>query len=469
MVTLEGKPVADWSNETLHDYLDKNEEALQDKEIDLKSDDVKATLDLHKLDVSFDRDRIEDELYLVGRTGNVVQRVTDVVKTLRYGKDVPLSLKVNDEKLDSVISDMHDTYDINPENAYAEPNGDDKTVSIHKEKNRIVIDTDTLKDRIEDDLHQGVTTDVEVPISSREDAAIKEGDLKSIDTVLSYYTTHFDDTNKDRNYNIRLGQGKLNHALIQPQKDFSFNDYVGTRTSDKGYKDAPEYFDNKLVPAPGGGVCQVSTTLFNAVLRAGLFIAGRSPHFAPAAYVPVGMDASVADGSLDFSFSNPFQHPVYIYTVAGENSITTYILGNHADTCTTEFTTTNLKNLPHKVIYKHDDKVIQDKRDQEGYDGHDITIKRTVSYSDGDHYSDTIVSHYAPNDEIILTNGAASETTVSTADLQPQDILINAPHDMTQAVIPVPAETAAADTGGDTGDTGDTGASTVTGDDGDVE
>lgn len=436
MVTFAGAPAVDWSEDELQGYLDEHEKELQQKRIDLHVDDVQKTLNLRKLDVSFDRAHIEDQLYLVGRQGSPIQRVADVVTTLRFGKDVPLSIKVDDEKLDSFIGDMYDTYNVDPENAYAVPNADNKTVTVHKEKARIVINKDELKNSIEEDLHQGLTTDIAVPISNREEASIKAGDLKSIDTVLSYYTTHFDDTNQNRNDNIRLAQKKLNHAFVQAQKDFSFNEYVGTRTSDKGYKDAPEYFDNKLVPAPGGGVCQVSTTLFNAVLRAGLFIASRAPHFAPAAYVPVGMDASVADGSLDFAFTNPFQHPVYVYTVAGENFVTTYILGNHADTCTTEFKTTDLKNLPHAVIHKHDDQVTADKREQEGYDGHDITIKRIVSYTDGDHYSDTIVSHYAPNDEIILTNGPASEETISTADLQPQDILINAVHDMMQAVAP---------------------------------
>ncbi|MCH4188049.1 MAG: VanW family protein [Megasphaera sp.] len=440
MVTLAGKPAADWSEAEIQSYLEGHEKELQQKRIDLKAEDVQETLNLRKVEVAFDRDRIEDELYLIGRQGSPIQRVADVVTTLRFGKDVPLSIKVNDDKLDSFISDMYDAYNTDPENAYAAPNADNKTVTVHKEKARIVIDKDGLKNSIEEDLHQGVTTDIAVPVANREEASVKAGDLKSIDTVLSYYTTHFDDTNQNRNDNIRLAQKKLNHALVQAQKDFSFNDYVGTRTSDKGYKDAPEYFDNKLVPAPGGGVCQVSTTLFNAVLRAGLFIASRAPHFAPAAYVPVGMDASVADGSLDFSFTNPFQHPVYVYTVAEANSVTTYILGNHADTCTTEFKTTDLKNLPHTIIHKHDDQVTTDKREQEGYDGHDVTIKRTVSYTDGDHYSDTIVSHYAPNDEIILTNGPASEETVSTADLQPQDILINAVHDMMQAVAPPPED-----------------------------
>lgn len=105
-----------------------------------------------------------------------------------------------------------------------------------------------------------------------------------------------------------------------------------------------------------------------------MIIASRSPHYAPAGYVPVGMDATVADDSLDFAFTNPFTRPVYIYTEMGDASVTVYILGNHADTCNVTFNTVSQKTLPHRVVRRHDDKVTEDKRDQEGYDGHDITI-----------------------------------------------------------------------------------------------
>ncbi|WP_440336242.1 VanW family protein, partial [Megasphaera sp.] len=381
---------------------------------------------------------IDDELHLVGRRGLPWQRVADVVTTLTQGKDVPLAIAVDDEKLDKALADVHDKYDKDPQNAYAYVKDDQKTVAIEDAKDRIVINTDKLKNAVTAELHTGRTDTLDVPVDSREGADIKADDLKDIDTVLSYYTTHFDDTNPDRNVNIRLAQKRLNHAVVMAQKDFSFNKYVGTRTSDKGYKQAPSYFENKLEQSTGGGVCQVSTTLFNAALRAGLFIASREPHFAPAAYVPVGMDATVADDGLDFAFTNPFQHPVCVYTIAGQNTVTTYILGNHADTCSVSFETTHLQNLPHKVIKKHDDSVTEDKRKQEGYDGHDVTIRRTVAYSDGDRHVDTIESHYEPNDEIILTPGDDSEEVVSTADLEPQDPLLNAPHDMMDFNVPSP-------------------------------
>ena len=448
MVTLNGQPIADMTDDEITNYLDLHEKEAEDRKLRLAADGVDVTLDLDELGAKLDRSYIIDELHLVGRRGLPWQRVADVVTTLTQGKDVPLAIAVDDEKLDKALADVHDKYDKDPQNAYAYVKDDQKTVAIEDAKDRIVINTDKLKNAVTAELHTGRTDTLDVPVDSREGADIKADDLKDIDTVLSYYTTHFDDTNPDRNVNIRLAQKRLNHAVVMAQKDFSFNKYVGTRTPDKGYKQAPSYFENKLEQSTGGGVCQVSTTLFNAALRAGLFIASREPHFAPAAYVPVGMDATVADDGLDFAFTNPFQHPVCVYTVAGQNTVTTYILGNHADTCSVSFETTHLQNLPHKVIKKHDDSVTEDKRKQEGYDGHDVTIRRTVAYSDGDRHVDTIESHYDPNDEIILTPGDDSEEVVSTADLEPQDPLLNAPHDMMDFNVPSPdaTDTAAEET-----------------------
>ncbi len=430
MVTLDGHSVQGMTDEDIANYLDIHAKDIEGRKLHLAAEGVDTTLNLDDLGAKLDRQYIDDELHLIGRQGMPWERVADVAGTLMHGKDIPLAIAVDEEKLDKALSDLHDKHDKDPENAFAYVKEDNKTVAVEPEKDRIVINTASLKDSIADSLHRGQTGDIDVPVDSRQQADIKSDDLKDIDTVLSYYTTHFDNSNPDRNTNIKLAQERLNHAFVASQQDFSFNKYVGTRTADKGYKQAPSYFENRLEQSVGGGVCQVSTTLFNAALRAGLFIASREPHFAPAAYVPVGMDATVADDGLDFAFTNPFQHPVAVYTVVGANTVTTYILGNHADTSTVTFETTHLQNLPHKIIKKHDDSVTDDTLKQFGYDGHDITIRRTVTYSDGDRHIDLITSHYDPNDAIVLTPDADSEEVVSTADLQPQDPLLNAPHDM---------------------------------------
>jgi vancomycin resistance protein YoaR len=431
-VTLEGQPVANMTEEDIQQYLDERENDLNKKTISLKAQGVDETLSLKKMEGHYDRQRINEGIFLIGRSGTPIQRIADVYTTLRYGKDVPLAIEVNDDMLTDFTNQIHDTYDVEEKNAYAVPNG--SSVILHNGTDRIVIDAGQLKNQILDELHKGNTGDIAITVQDRKEPAIKEKDLKGIDTVLSYYTTHFDTSAADRDANIKICQNLLTHALIPAGKAFSFNDTVGTRTRDKGYKDAPVYFDNKVVMDAGGGVCQVSTTLFNAALRAGLIIDHRAPHFAPAEYVPVGMDATVADGSLDFGFTNPFKHPIYIYTVMTGSALTVYILGNAADTCEVSFTTLSQKTLPHKVIYKHDDSVTDDVREQEGYDGHDVTIRRDVSYKDGDKYTDKIISHYDPNTLIIRTLGPSSEQTVQDTNLDgetPQDVIINKLHDMT--------------------------------------
>lgn len=430
-VSLNGEPLNGRSPAAVEEYLASHRQDAAGKSLKLTADGVEETLDLDELGADLDDQYIKDELYLVGRRGYPWQRVAEVITTLREGRNVPLALKVDDEELAAAVQKIHDRYDQEPQNAYAKVGGDNKTVSLVEETPRIVIDDAALTAAVWSALHQGAdAADVKVSVAKREEAEVKKADLADVDTVLSYYTTHFDDSNPNHNENIRIGQKRLNHAYIAAGKDFSFNKYVGTRTADKGYKPAPAYFGNQLEPSVGGGICQVSTTLFNAVLRAGLKIDSRDGHFAPSGYVPVGMDATVADDGLDFVFTNFFTHPVCVYAVSGKNTITTYILGNHADTCGVWFQTTHLVNLPHKIIKKHDNTVSADKVKQQGYDGHDVTIHRTVNYADGDKYADDITTHYDPNDEIILTPGPDSETTVSTADLLPQDPLLNAQHDM---------------------------------------
>lgn len=446
MVTLDGQPAQQLTADDVDAYLSQHAHDLDGHTIKVTGQDIDETIALDDLDIQLDKQYVRDELYLVGRRGTPWQRVQDVVTTLRQGKNVSLAWSAADDKLQDAVQQIVQAYGKDPQNAYVKPLPDNVGVTVVPEKAKIEIDGQALTKRIVDELHQGTTNSIDAPVTKRTEADVKAGDLQEIDHVLAYYTTHFDDTNPDRNDNIRLAQEKLNYALVPAKTDFSFNSYVGERTKEAGYKDAPVYFDNKLVPDAGGGVCQVSTTLFNAALRAGLFIASRAPHFAPAAYVPVGLDATVADHSLDFAFTNPFTHPVYIYTIAGQNFITTYILGNHADLASVTFATAGLANLPHKVIHKHDDSVTADTVQQEGYDGHNIVIHRVVAYADGDKYSDDITSYYAPNDEIILTPGADAEETVQTSDLEAQDILINAPHDMYEAVAPAADAAATADT-----------------------
>ena len=116
-----------------------------------------------------------------------------------------------------------------------------------------------------------------------------------------------------------------------PGEEFSYNNLTGRRTKANGYKDAPVIMNGELTDDVGGGVCQVSTTIFNTAMYSGMNITTRANHSLKSSYVPVGQDAMVNDGWSDFKFKNPYNHPVYVKTVVDNGSVTCRIYGNNSD------------------------------------------------------------------------------------------------------------------------------------------
>jgi len=124
------------------------------------------------------------------------------------------------------------------------------------------------------------------------------------------FSTTFDLSEGERSHNIEQAVERLNGAIIPPSSTFSFNHVVGPRTIARGFRVAPVLMLEGARPALGGGICQVSTTLYNTALYAGLRVAERYAHSRPIRYVPLGRDATVSWGSKDLRIENPNSHPV---------------------------------------------------------------------------------------------------------------------------------------------------------------
>lgn len=138
-------------------------------------------------------------------------------------------------------------------------------------------------------------------------------------------TKHND--NENRNTNLRLLCEALDGMIIQPGETFSYNEALGERTAEKGYKPAPAYSGNQLTNAIGGGVCQGSSTLYNCVLLADLEVVQRFSHGALVSYLPLGLDATVNWGTTDFQFRNNFHFPIKIQAETTEDLVKMKILG----------------------------------------------------------------------------------------------------------------------------------------------
>lgn len=149
------------------------------------------------------------------------------------------------------------------------------------------------------------------PVELRE-KYIDKMDLKSED-VLGFYHTSMEGSSEGRMSNIEKAMKKINGEKIKPNEVFSYNEEVGnSNIAEDGWEKAGVILNGHLVDDYGGGICQVSSTLYNAAAEAGLTMVERHTHSKNVGYVPVGQDATVAYGLLDFKFQNPFDYPVKI-------------------------------------------------------------------------------------------------------------------------------------------------------------
>jgi len=151
--------------------------------------------------------------------------------------------------------------------------------------------------------------------------------LRVIDGVRASYTTRFSGYQVNRNHNIRLASKALNGRILLPGERLSFNEVVGKRTLQHGFRLAPVIIRGQKRLGIGGGICQVSSTLFNAALLANLKIVRRHNHSIPVPYVPLGRDATVSDPWLDLVIENDSPFPVAIVTELGRSHLTVRVLG----------------------------------------------------------------------------------------------------------------------------------------------
>ncbi len=173
-----------------------------------------------------------------------------------------------------------------------------------------------------------INGEIKVPIVIEEaQPQITGEDLKSMGE-LSHYTTWYNTGEIDRSHNLVRAANTINTHVVKPEEIFSFNQTVGKRSFETGYRDAMVIVGGKFEPGVGGGICQVSSTLYNAVLLAGLEIVERHNHNLAVAYIPTGLDATVSYGMQDFQFKNNTRHPVYLRSVAGGGGLTITIYGH---------------------------------------------------------------------------------------------------------------------------------------------
>jgi len=255
-----------------------------------------------------------DQALAVGDAESVAQRVISGDKPRGVAISIPIEIADNASKawlrliahqLNRAPSDAH---------AFAKKGVGLTIDRPHKSGTRLEMDA-TWKEVLSfgDGLFDG--SEATVLLTSTE-PKITNADLSPLGTLRSAYFTNYASSSANRKSNLALAASKLDGHLLQPGEVFSYNDRVGPRTESRGWKTAHQFQDGQIVDGIGGGVCQSSSTLYNAVLMGGLKIVERHNHSLPVAYLSPARDASVSYGHLDFKFANNTDGPLYITAAA---------------------------------------------------------------------------------------------------------------------------------------------------------
>ena len=263
---------------------------------------------------------IEDEKLIIssGKPGysikqqelknHIYETIQSVLKTNIYQEiEIPVENK-NPDPID--IEKIRNEIYKEPQDAYVEK--DPITVHPHVNGVDFAISMEEAKELIKEEKEE-YTIPLKITVPKKTIADLGE---EAFPEQLATFSTRYDASNRNRSNNIELATKKINGTVIMPGESFSFNTIVGRRTIEAGFKEGTAYIGGKVVPDVGGGVCQVSSTLYNVALLANLEIKERSNHMFLTSYVKPGRDATVYSGSIDLIFKNTRNYPIKIEAIS---------------------------------------------------------------------------------------------------------------------------------------------------------
>jgi len=210
--------------------------------------------------------------------------------------------------------------------------------------------------------------------------------------------------------NVQVAAKAMDGTILMPGEVFSYNDTLGPRTTANGYLPAPAYIGGKTVDDVGGGICQNSSTLYLAALRANLEIVERTNHMYTVGYVPDGLDATVAYNAIDFKFRNSTDYPIRVEARVSGRTMIVKLHGTDTEHVTVKMVTETLSTTPYTVTYKPDSAIAVGKTevDTTAYTGRKVQVFRCVYDSQNNLVSRTqeSMNNYRHRDKVILYNPA---------------------------------------------------------------
>lgn len=377
------------------------EGTYRDKRITLYYDEMVFKVDGENVDFAIDVNGTIEEAWSYGRGGLWWNRLKKIYTAAHYGYESSLKTNYNEVKLTYLIEQWQNQIERPARNATL--NIMSGGVIPEEEGRRLTVDG--LGPLVVNALIKLEDEAVALPVTILyPEVTAAEIGSAGIRRSLSMYSTLFNSQDANRSMNIKVAAWKVNGYILYPGKIFSFNDIVGPREKVYGFKEALEILDGELVLGVGGGICQLSSTLYNAVLLANLGIIERHNHSKPLSYIPLGRDATVVFGGLDFKFINNTQRPIMIMAEVQGDKLLVGIFGQNSLTEVVEIISVDQKVIPHAILKKDDESLYlgEFKIARQGKPGYAITTVRIVRSGDNETKREVLSrDSYLPDDTIM--------------------------------------------------------------------
>ena len=487
-VSIENIDMSGLSKEEAKNKLETIYNEIKSKDINIKHNEYESTISPELIETNYDIDKAVNEADSVGKSDNIFVNNYNILFTLIWKKNINVDMSINEDVAKQTINDINvnlpdgvieSSYSVDDdeltiskgkagvvidENAFLEiikyelknidSNGDQtleipvvnkepeaidiekihdeickepqdayftkNPFAVYPEVKGISFDLEKAKEMLKEDKDEYV---IKLTITNPKVTLDKIGP-EAFPDKLATFSTRYDVSDKDRTTNLELACNKINGTVVLSGDTFSYNKVVGARTAGAGYKNAKIYEAGKVVDGIGGGICQISSTLYNAVLNANLEIVERKNHQFVTSYVEPGMDATVVYGLTDFKFKNTRQYPVRVVATAKNGIATVTIYGIKEDKeYTFKFDVKRVATIPSTTEYIDDSTLPAgtEKVEQKGTNGLKTETYMTKLLN-GKAISTTLVSKDTYNAMTkIIRRGTAPATTINTENTKAQE------------------------------------------------
>ena len=288
----------------------------KDREIVLAiNEKEKESVSLGALDTKIkNMESLVEEAYKYGREGSYLKKFYQIRKSnsKKFRKEIPLYYNISLTGAKDGLNQAFEKYLDAPVNAVVTMEGN-SVVHINEKKGEgidLEATVASVNKFFEEEWNENPG---DIPVTVIEmDADITDEDIEDVTDLLGTFTTFYGEDSGGRGKNVERGAALLSNKLIRPGEEMSVESAMGSRTIENGFYEANSYAADEVVSSIGGGICQVSTTLYNALLNAELKVTQRSSHSLKVGYVEISRDAAIAENLLDLKFTNNLEYPVYI-------------------------------------------------------------------------------------------------------------------------------------------------------------